>query len=172
MKVKHNFNDILLKERKSVGWFLLCYYLDGYRQNNQKSVKNLSLFFFFFFIHILDIQTKINFIKYQIIIFKINMSAQDVLGCDTCEVTIIHSYCDTCRTNICKTCVVNHIADEHHKHVIVSFEERRSTFIYPKCGKHNKNCEFECKTCEHMVCSSCRASVQHAGRVCGSSRKL
>lgn len=93
------------------------------------------------------------------------MSAQDVLGCDTCEVTIIHSYCDTCRTNICKTCVVNHIADEHHKHVIVSFEERRSTFIYPKCGKHNKNCEFECKTCEHMVCSSCRASVQHAGHV-------
>lgn len=49
MKVKHIFNDILLKERKSVGWFLLCYYLDGYRQNNQKLVKNLSLFFFFLF---------------------------------------------------------------------------------------------------------------------------
>lgn len=93
------------------------------------------------------------------------MSAQDVLRCDTCEVTIIHSYCDTCRTNICKTCVVNHIADEHHKHVIVPFEERRSTLIYQKCGKHNKNCEFECKTCEHMVCSSCRASVQNAGHV-------
>ncbi|XP_052679936.1 uncharacterized protein LOC128160621 [Crassostrea angulata] len=90
-------------------------------------------------------------------------SAQDVHRCDLCETAIVHSYCDFCHVNLCKPCVVDHISDGYHKHVIVPFQERRSTLIYPKCGTHtHKNCEFQCKDCNNIfVCSSCMASEQH-----------
>lgn len=84
------------------------------------------------------------------------MSAQVVLRCDTCEDTKVHSYCAFCHVNLCTPC--------KEKHTCIS---DGSTLIYPQCGKHpHRNCEFECNTCEHiLVCSTCIASVQHAGHV-------
>ncbi|XP_019923976.3 protein lin-41-like [Magallana gigas] len=90
-------------------------------------------------------------------------SAQDIPRCDLCETATVHSYCDFCHVNLCKPCVVDHISDGYHKHVIVPFQERRSTLIYPKCETHpHKNCEFQCKDCNNiLVCSSCIASEKH-----------
>nr|XP_034305167.1 uncharacterized protein LOC109620202 isoform X3 [Crassostrea gigas] len=91
-------------------------------------------------------------------------SAQDVHRCDLCETAIVHSYCDFCHVNLCKPCVVDHISDGYDKHKIVPFQERRSTLIYPNCGKHpQKNCELQCRECGTFVCSSCMASDQHKG---------
>ncbi|XP_052677307.1 uncharacterized protein LOC128158481 [Crassostrea angulata] len=91
-------------------------------------------------------------------------SAQDVHRCDHCETAIVHSYCDFCHVNLCKPCVVDHISDGYDKHKIVPFQERRSTLIYPNCGKHpQKNCELQCRECCSFVCSSCMASDQHKG---------
>uniref|UniRef100_K1QER1 Tripartite motif-containing protein 2 n=1 Tax=Magallana gigas TaxID=29159 RepID=K1QER1_MAGGI len=91
-------------------------------------------------------------------------SAQDVHRCDHCETAIVHSYCDFCHVNLCKPCVVDHISDGYDKHKIVPFQERRSTLIYPNCGKHpQKNCELQCRECGTFVCSSCMASDQHKG---------
>nr|XP_034305172.1 uncharacterized protein LOC117680476 isoform X3 [Crassostrea gigas]XP_034305173.1 uncharacterized protein LOC117680476 isoform X3 [Crassostrea gigas] len=91
-------------------------------------------------------------------------TAQDVQRCDLCETAIVHSYCDFCHVNLCKPCVVDHISDGYDKHKIVPFQERRSTLIYPNCGKHTqKNCELQCKECDSFVCSSCMASDQHKG---------
>nr|XP_034305162.1 uncharacterized protein LOC109620202 isoform X2 [Crassostrea gigas]XP_034305163.1 uncharacterized protein LOC109620202 isoform X2 [Crassostrea gigas]XP_034305164.1 uncharacterized protein LOC109620202 isoform X2 [Crassostrea gigas]XP_034305165.1 uncharacterized protein LOC109620202 isoform X2 [Crassostrea gigas]XP_034305166.1 uncharacterized protein LOC109620202 isoform X2 [Crassostrea gigas] len=91
-------------------------------------------------------------------------SAQDVHRCDHCETAIVHSYCDFCHVNLCKPCVVDHISDGYDKHKIVPFQERRSTLIYPNCGKHpQKNCELQCRECGSFVCSSCMASDQHKG---------
>ncbi|XP_052678847.1 uncharacterized protein LOC128159706 [Crassostrea angulata] len=92
-------------------------------------------------------------------------SAQDVHRCDLCETAIVHSYCDFCHVNLCKPCVVDHISDGYHKHVIVPFNERRSTLIYPKCDMHpQKSCKFQCKDCNNsFVCSSCMASKKHKG---------
>ncbi|XP_052677734.1 uncharacterized protein LOC128158814 isoform X2 [Crassostrea angulata] len=91
-------------------------------------------------------------------------SAQDVHRCDLCETAIAHSFCDFCHVNLCKPCVVDHISDGYHKHTIVPFNERRSTLIYPKCGRHpHKHCELLCKDCRSFVCSSCMASEQHTG---------
>uniref|UniRef100_A0A8W8LUD3 B box-type domain-containing protein n=1 Tax=Magallana gigas TaxID=29159 RepID=A0A8W8LUD3_MAGGI len=91
-------------------------------------------------------------------------SAQDVHRCDHCETAIVHSYCDFCHVNLCKPCVVDHISDGYDKHKIVPFQERRSTLIYPNCGKHpQKNCELQCRECSSFVCSSCMASDQHKG---------
>eukprot|EP00105_Crassostrea_gigas_P029717 XP_011451737.1 PREDICTED: uncharacterized protein LOC105345322 [Crassostrea gigas] len=91
-------------------------------------------------------------------------SAQDVHRCDLCETAIAHSFCDFCHVNLCKPCVVDHISDGYHKHTIVPFNERRSTLIYPKCGRHpHKHCELLCKDCRSFVCSSCMASEQHIG---------
>uniref|UniRef100_A0A8W8LW52 B box-type domain-containing protein n=1 Tax=Magallana gigas TaxID=29159 RepID=A0A8W8LW52_MAGGI len=91
-------------------------------------------------------------------------SAQDVHRCDLCETAIVHSYCDFCHVNLCKPCVVDHISDGYHKHTIVPFNERRSTLIYPKCGRHpHQHCELLCKDCRSFVCSSCMASEQHTG---------
>lgn len=69
---------------------------------------------------------------------SLHISAQDVLRSKICDVTIVNSYCDVCHVNLCKPCVADHISDGYNKHEIVPFEERRSTHIYPKCGKHKK----------------------------------
>ncbi|XP_034306742.2 tripartite motif-containing protein 3-like [Magallana gigas] len=91
-------------------------------------------------------------------------SAQDLHRCDLCETAIVHSYCDFCNVNLCKSCVVDHISDGYYKHVIVPFQKRRSTLIYPKCAKHqNKTCDMHCEDCNMCVCSSCMASDQHKG---------
>nr|XP_034305176.1 E3 ubiquitin-protein ligase TRIM71-like [Crassostrea gigas] len=91
-------------------------------------------------------------------------SAQDVHRCDLCETAIIHSYCDFCHVNLCVPCIGKHILDGYDKHKIVPFQERRSTLIYPNCGKHpQKNCELQCRECGTFVCSSCMASDQHKG---------
>nr|XP_034306742.1 tripartite motif-containing protein 3 [Crassostrea gigas] len=93
-------------------------------------------------------------------------SAQDVHRCDLCETAIVHSYCDVCHVNLCKPCVVDHISNGYHKHLIVPFQERRSTLIYPKCATHqNKTCDMHCKVCNICVCSSCMASDQHKGHI-------
>eukprot|EP00105_Crassostrea_gigas_P013680 XP_011430067.1 PREDICTED: uncharacterized protein LOC105330169 [Crassostrea gigas] len=94
-------------------------------------------------------------------------SAQDVHRCDLCETAIVHSYCDVCHVNLCKPCIGDHISDGYDKHKIVPFQERRSTLIYPKCGKHpHKVCELQCKDCNNIsICSFCTASEQHRGHI-------
>ncbi|XP_022289060.2 uncharacterized protein LOC111101072 isoform X2 [Crassostrea virginica] len=88
--------------------------------------------------------------------------AQDVARCDLCEIAIVQSYCDFCHVNLCKPCIGEHISDDYTKHIIVPFQQRRSTLIYPKCEKHPKKpCEFQCKDCTIFLCSHCLASKQH-----------
>nr|XP_022290183.1 uncharacterized protein LOC111101852 isoform X4 [Crassostrea virginica] len=88
--------------------------------------------------------------------------AQDVARCDLCEVAIVQSYCDFCHVNLCKPCIGEHISDDYTKHIIVPFQQRRSTPIYPKCEKHpNKTCELQCKDCNIFLCTDCLASEQH-----------
>eukprot|EP00105_Crassostrea_gigas_P043550 XP_019927698.1 PREDICTED: E3 ubiquitin-protein ligase arc-1-like [Crassostrea gigas] len=91
-------------------------------------------------------------------------SAQDVHRCDLCDTAIVNSYCDFCHVNLCILCIGKHISDGYDKHKIVPFQDRRSTLIYPNCGKHpQKNCELQCRECGTFVCSSCMASDQHKG---------
>nr|XP_022288806.1 uncharacterized protein LOC111100921 [Crassostrea virginica]XP_022288807.1 uncharacterized protein LOC111100921 [Crassostrea virginica]XP_022288808.1 uncharacterized protein LOC111100921 [Crassostrea virginica] len=89
--------------------------------------------------------------------------AQDVARCDLCEVAIVQSYCDFCHVNLCKPCIGEHISDDYStKHIIVPFQLRRSTPIYPKCEKHpNKTCKLQCKDCNIFLCTDCLASEQH-----------
>ncbi|XP_022288810.2 uncharacterized protein LOC111100923 [Crassostrea virginica] len=89
--------------------------------------------------------------------------AQDVARCDLCEIAIVQSYCDFCHVNLCKPCIGEHISDDYStKHIIVPFQQRRSTPIYPKCEKHlNKTCELQCKDCNIFLCTDCLASEQH-----------
>lgn len=61
------------------------------------------------------------------------------------------SYCDVCNVSLCRPCIGEHISDGYHKHTIVSFRERKSTLIYPKCRSHQqKNCKFQCKDCNDI----------------------
>ncbi|XP_022289146.2 uncharacterized protein LOC111101122 [Crassostrea virginica] len=88
--------------------------------------------------------------------------AQDVARCDLCEVAIVQSYCDFCHVNLCKPCIGEHIYDDYTKHIIVPFQQRRSTLIYPKCGTHpNKNCKYQCEDCNIFLCTDCFASRPH-----------
>nr|XP_022290186.1 uncharacterized protein LOC111101853 [Crassostrea virginica]XP_022290188.1 uncharacterized protein LOC111101853 [Crassostrea virginica]XP_022290189.1 uncharacterized protein LOC111101853 [Crassostrea virginica] len=88
--------------------------------------------------------------------------AQDVARCDLCEVAIVQSYCDFCHVNLCKPCIGEHISDDYTKHIIVPFQQRRSTPIYPKCKTHpKKSCELQCKDCNIFLCTDCLASEQH-----------
>ncbi|XP_055998972.1 uncharacterized protein LOC125667228 [Ostrea edulis] len=92
-------------------------------------------------------------------------SAQDVVRCDLCETAIVQMYCDFCDVNLCITCIGKHIADDYQKHIVVPFQKRKSTLIYPKCSTHqNKLCEFLCKECDMSVCSMCAVSAdKHKG---------
>ncbi|XP_078335903.1 uncharacterized protein LOC144626292 [Crassostrea virginica] len=89
--------------------------------------------------------------------------AQDVARCDLCEVAIVQSYCDFCHVNLCKPCIGEHISDDYSKkHIIVPFQQRRSTPIYPKCKTHPKRaCEYQCKDCNIFLCTDCLASKPH-----------
>nr|XP_022288823.1 tripartite motif-containing protein 45-like [Crassostrea virginica] len=88
--------------------------------------------------------------------------AQDVARCDLCEIAIVQSYCDFCHVNLCKPCIGEHISDDYTKHIIVPFQQRRSTPIYPKCKTHpNKTCKLQCKDCNIFLCTDCLASEQH-----------
>ncbi|XP_022288736.1 uncharacterized protein LOC111100883 isoform X1 [Crassostrea virginica] len=88
--------------------------------------------------------------------------AQDVARCDLCEIAIVQSYCDFCHVNLCKPCIGEHISDDYTKHIIVPFQQRRSTLIYPKCGTHpNENCKYQCEDCNIFLCTDCLASKTH-----------
>nr|XP_034307671.1 tripartite motif-containing protein 42-like [Crassostrea gigas] len=89
---------------------------------------------------------------------------QDVIRCDLCKDNIVQSYCDFCHFNLCKPCIGEHISDGYDKHKIVSFQQRRSTLIYPKCKTHpNKTCELQSKQNSEFICTICSASDQVKG---------
>ena len=92
-------------------------------------------------------------------------SAQDVARCDLCKTTIAQSYCDVCHVNLCKPCIGEHISDDYSKkHIIVPFQQRKSTLIYPKCATHrNEDCKYQCKDCNIFVCYEYVVSNQHQG---------
>ncbi|XP_078339949.1 uncharacterized protein LOC144627285 [Crassostrea virginica] len=91
-------------------------------------------------------------------------SAQDVSRCDLCKTAIAQIYCDFCHVNLCKPCIGEHISADDGKHLIVPFQQRKSTLIYPTCEKHqNKTCKYQCKDCDIFVCSDCTVSTQHKG---------
>nr|XP_022288441.1 tripartite motif-containing protein 45-like [Crassostrea virginica] len=84
------------------------------------------------------------------------------LRCTGREVAIVQSYCDFCHVNLCKPCIGEHISDDYTKHIIVPFQQRRSTPIYPKCKTHpKKSCKLQCKDCNIFLCTDCLASEQH-----------
>ncbi|XP_055999545.1 uncharacterized protein LOC130046660 [Ostrea edulis] len=83
-------------------------------------------------------------------------SAQDVVRCDLCETAIVQMYCDFCHVNLCIACIGKHVADDYQKHIVVPFQSRKSTLIYPKCSTHQtEKCQFLCKECDMSVCSLC-----------------
>lgn len=89
-------------------------------------------------------------------------SAQDVVRCDLCKENIVQSYCDFCDVGLCKLCIGEHISDDYHKHVIVPFQERKSTLKFPICKVHSKEtCKLQCKSCNVFLCVICSASHEH-----------
>ncbi|XP_061171173.1 uncharacterized protein LOC133180717 [Saccostrea echinata] len=90
-------------------------------------------------------------------------SAQDILRCNLCEIHVVQSHCELCQTNLCKSCVGEHLSDSTKKHRVVPYKERTSTPNYPKCPAHSKNCELYCEQCDIPVCSTCISSGKHKG---------
>lgn len=91
-------------------------------------------------------------------------SAQDVVHCSLCNLSVAPMYCNICQLNLCKDCVVNHILDESKYHNVVPLKQRRSTTNYPKCPTHtSKQCELHCKQCNIPICIRCVSSAAHRG---------
>nr|XP_022297455.1 uncharacterized protein LOC111106879 [Crassostrea virginica] len=101
-------------------------------------------------------------------------SAQDVARCGLCKTTIAQNYCDFCHVNLCKPCIGEHISDDYSKkHIIVPFQQRRSTLIYPICATHrNEDCKYQCKDCNIFVCFECVVSNQHQGHQYSKLEKM
>lgn len=89
-------------------------------------------------------------------------SAHNISRCHVCETPVPPLYCDTCRINICKTCVGEHHLDESKLHIVVPVKHRKSIPRYPKCPEHiAKVCELHCKLCNVPVCVQCISSKKH-----------
>ncbi|XP_052707978.1 B-box type zinc finger protein ncl-1-like [Crassostrea angulata] len=89
-------------------------------------------------------------------------TAQDVVRCDVCDTPVPPLHCDFCQTNLCKTCVGDHMLDISKKHQVVLFQDRRSTIISPNCQTHSlKQCELHCEQCDIPICALCVSSESH-----------
>ena len=121
------------------------------------------------------IKWQANYLYYQIIIFlftaayygkltmeypmDLDISLQDVIRCNICDIPVPSRHCDICDTHLCEKCEVKHISDESKEHVIVSFDLRRTT---PKCSKHSKQiCARYCKKCNTPICALCVSRGKH-----------
>lgn len=90
------------------------------------------------------------------------LSAQDVVRCDLCKDNVVQKYCDFCHVKLCKLCIGEHISDEYDKHKIVSFQQRKSTLIFPICKKHSKEtCKLQCMSCNNSICAKCSILKEH-----------
>jgi hypothetical protein len=69
-------------------------------------------------------------------------SAQDMIRCDLCDTAMVQMYCDTCRVNLCKACVGEHmLSDESKKHEIKTFLKfTPSTLNVPLMTKTDVKC--------------------------------
>ncbi|XP_061168946.1 E3 ubiquitin-protein ligase TRIM45-like [Saccostrea echinata] len=92
-------------------------------------------------------------------------TCQDVMRCEMCETAVVQMHCETCRVNLCKPCIGEHIsADLAKPHKIVDFRKRKSSLIYPKCTSHDEEiCEMHCNNCDIPVCSNCLVTGKHLG---------
>lgn len=88
--------------------------------------------------------------------------AQDVVRCDQCKDNVVESYCDLCHVKLCKPCIGEHISDDNpnpDKHIIVSFQQRKSTLIFPICKTHStETCKLQCMSCNIFICAKCSIS--------------
>lgn len=89
-------------------------------------------------------------------------SAQDIVQCLLCNDNIVQNYCEFCHVNLCKACIGDHISDGYNKHKIVTFQQRKSTLIFPSCKKHSKEtCRLQCQSCNFFMCAKCYISKEH-----------
>lgn len=90
-------------------------------------------------------------------------SAQEVLRCHLCEISIPLYNCESCDINLCRTCAGEHLLDETKEHRVLPIKQR-STPNYPRCSKHaTKICELHCDQCDIPICVHCVSSGEHLG---------
>nr|XP_034317395.1 E3 ubiquitin-protein ligase TRIM71-like [Crassostrea gigas] len=91
-------------------------------------------------------------------------SAQDVVRCTLCKISVAPMYCEVCHIHLCKDCVEKHLSDSSLVHNVVSLKQYLSTLNYPKCRKHpTKQCELHCEQCDIPICIKCISSGTHLG---------
>ncbi|XP_065928245.1 E3 ubiquitin-protein ligase TRIM71-like [Magallana gigas] len=89
-------------------------------------------------------------------------SDQNVVHCDVCDTPVPPLHCDFHQTNLCKTCVGDHLLDLSKKHQAVPFHDQGSTPNYPICQLHAKEqCKHFCEQCDIPICAPCISSGDH-----------
>lgn len=88
-------------------------------------------------------------------------SLQDVTRCVLCQTKVVHSYCETCQTSLCESCIGDHISNENVEHDIVFYHLKNSFLSYPKCETHQNQISELCKDCNVLLCSLCKAHQEH-----------
>lgn len=91
-------------------------------------------------------------------------SAQDVVRCTLCEMSLPTMYCEICLIHLCKFCVSDHLNDFSKEHFVIPLKQYWTRLNYPKCTEHpTKQCELHCKQCDSPVCLKCIFSEKHKG---------
>lgn len=91
-------------------------------------------------------------------------SAQDVVRCTLCKISVAPMYCDICLIHLCEGCIEKHTSDASKYHKVMPLKNIGSTSDYPKCPNHStKPCELHCKQCDIPVCIKCVSLKEHKG---------
>lgn len=69
-------------------------------------------------------------------------------------------------TKLCKSCVGDHLDDDHSRHKLVKYQYRNTTLVLQICSTHSsERCENFCQECDEAVCPSCISSNMYKKHV-------
>lgn len=92
---------------------------------------------------------------------------QDVVRCTLCTTSEASMYCASCRKDLCRDCMEEHISDILNECKVIDVIQTQTIILALPCRKcvnhFQEYYKQYCKLCNNLVCAQCIASNEHDG---------